>query len=360
LGIRRRNGRYVVEVYNPQIGGKVHAGTRAKYGDAKRLFEDKTQEFRGIPAEDRGTVRAYAERWLKYKHGNNTRRPALSTFQVNRDNLKPFLEEFGSRPVDGISRSEALDWARQNAYRAKSVSAMFNDAIDDEVVVTNPFANRRQTQPRGRMDIEPFTEEEVERLGEIAERVWFGYGTVCRAWIMFGAWVGARPGEYLRLSWDDLNWDDGTVAVKRCKRPYRVDVVVFPKIAQDAVRQMRRTSDALFPTVTGRRMAQGSSGYYWRPVVAAFTAQLSAFRRAEFEKVSGALDLYALRHFCASQIVARGGNEYDVSSQLGNTPEVARETYIHSYKERQRDRLRGLLDPAPVADLSVVRESRGA
>jgi integrase len=237
---------------------------------------------------------------------------------------------------------------------------MFNDAIDDEVVVTNPFANRRQTQPRGRMDIEPFTEEEVERLGEIAERVWFGYGTVCRAWIMFGAWVGARPGEYLRLSWDDLNWDDGTVAVKRCKRPYRVDVVVFPKIAQDAVRQMRRTSDALFPTVTGRRMAQGSSGYYWRPVVAAFTAQLSAFRRAEFEKVSGALDLYALRHFCASQIVARGGNEYDVSSQLGNTPEVARETYIHSYKERQRDRLRGLLDPAPVADLSVVRESRGA
>jgi hypothetical protein len=79
---------------------------------------------------------------------------------------------------------------------------MFNDAIDDEFAQANPFRNRRQEQPRGRQDIFPMTEEEVDRLAEIALREWgpSGYGLVARAWVLFGAWVGTRPGETFSVS----------------------------------------------------------------------------------------------------------------------------------------------------------------
>ena len=70
------------------------------------------------------------------------------------------------------------------------------------------------------------------------------------------------------------------------------------------------------------------------------------------------LDFYVLRHHCASLIVDRGGNEYDVSAQLGNSPQVARETYIHMYRDRSNDRVRELLGRPNVSDLDAVRKKR--
>jgi hypothetical protein len=59
-------------------------------------------------------------------------------------------------------------------HNAKAVAALLNDAIDDEACTANPFRNRRQEQPRGRQDIYPLTEEEVDRLADCALRHWGG------------------------------------------------------------------------------------------------------------------------------------------------------------------------------------------
>jgi integrase len=92
---------------------------------------------------------------------------------------------------------------------------MYQDAVNDDLIPSNPFANRQQKQSRGRKDIEPLTEAEVEQLAEIAEDVWGAYGKVCKAWILFSAWVGTRPGETFSLTWDDLDLEAGLVTVKR-------------------------------------------------------------------------------------------------------------------------------------------------
>jgi hypothetical protein len=64
------------------------------------------------------------------------------------------------------------------------------------------------------------------------------YGVVCRAWLMFGAWVGARPGEYFGLDWDALDFEQGLVTITRIKGRKQTDQVVFPKRAQDAILEM--------------------------------------------------------------------------------------------------------------------------
>jgi integrase len=72
------------------------------------------------------------------------------------------------------------------------------------------------------------------------------------------------------------------------------------------------------------------------------------------------LPFYALRHFAASIIVDRGGNEYEVAAQLGNSPEVARDRYVHTFRERANERNRARLDGEGVVDLAAARERKGA
>jgi hypothetical protein len=121
--------------------------------------------------------------------------------------------------------------------------------------------------------------------------------------------------------------------------------------------EMPHRTGLLFPSVSGKAMNKGSSRYYWDPVRKAFETKITPERRAALLNGRPDLDLYECRHFIASQIVARGGNEYDVSAMLGNTPEVARETYIHEYRDQRNDRLRGLLDSGTVTPLRAVKEN---
>jgi integrase len=362
---KRGPNRYEVFVYVPKAqrkpgeGPKRYIGTYAKRGDAVQAFEDAKRNLRGKPTTGEMTVGEYAARWLEFKHGPGTRRPAPGTLTVNRQGLQAFLADFADRPMHAVRRNEALDWCLKHPNSAKPVSAMYSDAVNDDLIPSNPFANRQQKQSRGRKDIEPLTEAEVEQLAGIAEDVWGAYGKVCKAWILFSAWVGTRPGETFSLTWDDLDLEQGLVSVKRVKPPYNVDVIPVARRVREALLEMpgERTGH-LFTTVTGKPVRKGAYTYYWDRVRVVFEAKLEPARRAELLGDRLNLDLYELRHAAASQIVARGGNEYDVSFQLGNSPQVARETYIHSFTQDRQERLRRLLDGGEIRSLDAARQRK--
>lgn len=366
----KRDGRYDVHVYDPSIGRKRYVGRRALEREAKQLFREKTAEFLGeAKAAAAGmTCEDYAPRWLELHHGPGTRRPAPTTRAHNEQQLRSFLKEFGDRPLDGgIRRGEALAWSREHRPNARTVSAMFNDAIDDEFTQANPFRNRRQEQPRGRQDIYPLTEEEVERLAAIAAREWdpSGYGLVARAWVLFGAWVGTRPGETFSVTSLDLDFEKGQVRVTRVKGRKQTEWIVLPTAVQAAIKRMPPNLDPgpLFRTVTGIPVdRKGALHYHWSPIRAAFRQTVTDERWAELlagQSDQRSLDFYALRHFCASIIVDRGGDEYDVAQQLGNTPEVARSVYIHGYRDRVNARNRERLERRNVIDLETRRKASG-
>jgi integrase len=366
MGVQKRGpNRYEAFTYVPKAqrkpgeGPKRYIGTYAKRGDAVQAFEDAKRALRGKPPMDEMTVGEYAERWLEFKHGPGTRRPAPMTRVVNRQGLQAFLTDFADMPMHAIRRNEALDWCLKHPNSAKPVSAMYQDAVNDDLIPSNPFANRQQKQKRGRKDIQPLTEAEVEQLATIAEDVWGAYGKVCKAWILFSAWVGTRPGETFSLTWDDLDLDAGLVSVKRCKPPYNVDVVPVAQRVREALLAMpvERTGH-LFTTVRGLPIRKGSYTWYWDRVRVVFESKLEPARRDALREGQPAIALYSLRHFCASIIVARGGNEFDISAQLGNSPDVAREVYFHDYRSDRNKRLRGLLDGPQVTSLDAARHRK--
>jgi integrase len=184
--------------------------------------------------------------------------------------------------------------------------------------------------------------------------------------VLFGAWVGCRPGETFGVEDDDMEFETSEVRIRRIKKrggAYPTDTVVLPRIVIDALRAMPGVPrmGPVFLTVRGTPMDKGSLRYYWDPIRAAFRATVTEQRWSELldgTEDGKNLDFYALRHACASQIVARGGNEFDVSAQLGNSPQVARETYIHSYVDEANRRNRRFLDGADVVDLAAERDRR--
>lgn len=359
----KKTGHFEVFVYDRRIGRMAYIDTCKLERDAKKLFRAKTDEL-ASQAPRFVTFRAYAETWLDLHHGSGTRRPAAGTWTHNEQMLRAFLADFGNRRLDGITRGEALAWSRAHPHNAKAVAAMLNDAIDDEACQNNPFRNRRQEQPRGRQDIYPLTEMEVDRLADCALRHWgeTGYGLVARAWVLFGAWVGSRPGETFRVEWGDLDFHGGLVRVTRVKGRKQTEWIVLPVAVQDAIRAMPPvTRGPIFPTVTGRRMdTKGGLHYAWSPVRAAFKATVTPERYAELLHGSAEKDIpfYALRHFAASIIVDRGGNEFDCAQQLGNTPDVCRKVYVHGYAQRINDRNRERLNTPGIVDLDAARQRR--
>jgi integrase len=358
---RGKEGQRPVYVYNPAVKRKVYVGSCVALKDARKLFRDKTAEFAKPRQIAQTTCAAYAERWLGVKHGPNTRRPAHTTWQVNKNLLKPFLETFGTRPLVSIGRGEALDWSATHPRQAKAVSALFNDAFDDELVVANPFANRRQKEERGRRDIAPLREDEIAKLCELAVKVHGLYGHVVAGWIGFLAWTGCRPSEAWKAEWADLDFEAGRLVVQRVKGKKQTQEVVLPggaRDALDAIPPRWPRTGLLFRTANGKAYTKGNAGYYWREVKAAFVAQLDEERKAELFEADGALDPYALRHFCGSLMADRGLTEFDISHQLGNSPEVCRKNYIHAHRDRTNDRVEMVLDQAPLVDLSKARAKR--
>lgn len=377
---RGKNGARPVYVYDPARGRKVYVGSRVKLrgeGGAQELEREKQAEFAQRPSPtSKLTFAQYASDWLVDHHGDGTRRPAPGTHTHNRDMLRPFLAEFGHREVDaGIGRREALRWARQHPHNATVVAAMLNDAIDDEVTTGNPFARRRQEESRERKHIHPLTEAEVNQLADIAHRHWGadGYGWWARAWVLFGAWVGCRPGEtFGSVAFADLDFERGEVTIRRVKkrgRAYPTDVVVLPRAAQDAVRDAIRhagpapTDGPLFRTVSGVLMGKGGLRYHWEPIRSGFREKVTTERWRELLDDSEdrkTMDFYVLRHFCASVMADRGLNAKQISGQLGNSEQVCQETYIHLYRDRSNDAVRRALEAPTVVDLASARARKGA
>jgi integrase len=313
--IRKRGNRYQVLVYDPSLGRKRSVGTTATLRDARKLEHDHVGAGTVAPT----TVAEFAEVWFRVYA-----RPEPTTNRHNRQQIKQLVADFGDRTLDAIGRAEAKAWANRHPNNAKTASAMFNDAVDAEACARNPFAKLGIARGRGRQDIEPLTEGQVEHLANSAlvalDRF---YGPVIRAMVIFHAYTGLRSGELCGVEWRDLHGDemtvarqvrpDGTLALPKTKATRRI---IVPSIASDVLLSVPEAHPWIFPTPTGKRMRRGSL--------------LWTFNRVKQAAGMPHIAPYDLRHFCGSLLADRGLAARDIAEQLGNTPGVCERVYVHA------------------------------
>jgi integrase len=335
MAIVKRGERYGVRVWDGRAKRHRWLGTYKKLTDAKNA----EAAVRSPPAVSGSmTVQEWADVWLV-----DYARTAPYTRRTYGYAIKQVTNSIGGRKLAEVSRPEAKKLANQWARNTTRVArTMWADALRDGLCAHNPFTNLRLETPKGRKDITALTEEEIGRLAEIALEQHGDYGDEAAALILFAAYTGLRPGELAALQWSDLNIParrmtiaralDGQGGVKPPKNGKPRKIVLAPQALRALELVARPLSDGepVFHTPRGKRLSKGTLAYLWRPVAAAWKA-----------KGGRDLDLYELRHACATILLERGSQPADVALQLGHTDggRLVQILYGHPSEEGARDRL---------------------
>jgi len=356
---RGRKGMLPVFVYDPsKKSGKRYAGQAASLEDARKLeLQAKLDTLNGKPkAPKQWTVDIFAEHWLEHLHGEGTKRPEPTTRAQNRQSIKAFRADHGSKPLGAITRDLALRFAKDKPHQAKAVAAMFADALDTERIDKNPFARIGIRPGVGRSNIDPLTEDEIVTLAGLAglqngKRGRFQWP----AYVTVAAWTGLRPGEMCALHHSNVDWknrelnvdakvgnrrNDGTLGPPKHKKGR---FVPLSDEAYTALAGLRRTDGFMFRSVTGKPLRPNALRHWWIPTRTAFLETLPAdhwLRRRLMADPDDHLDVYEARHFFGSMLADRGMSARDISKLMGNTEAVCAARYLHTYEDRLRDRAR--------------------
>ena len=328
--IQKRGKRWGVRIY--RAGRQEWVGTFSTKREAREVERAELSKPRAAREE---TCDSFGERWLR----DFPRKRASTRRQYGYD-IARFAADFKGVRMSDVTRRAAREWALAHRAGAPRVRAMFNDALDEEIVVTNPFAGLRLDQGRGRKDLDVIPEADLYELADTALDVLGPYGPSFRACILFAAFVGCRPAELFLLKWTDIRIRDGEVRIRESlggtgeiTRPKnnRVRTVVLPPLAAEALLAMPRRTDSpyVFTIPRGGRLSKSSHFYYWNKV------RCAAGRAG--------MDWYDLRHFCATHMLdVLGLDHLAVSFQLGHTDggALVMSTYGHPSETAARERIR--------------------
>jgi integrase len=239
------------------------------------------REFAGAAILDNGRI---TMTWPENQRAQKETGRKGSTVRRMQEALRPFVREFGDRPLDSFSRDEAMTWAlAQGRNVQQSVRQFFNHALDRELVDRNPFARLGASKRKRRVerpDFEIITDEQYQRLRQCARASRTDdYGLVIEGAILAVGEAAIRPSEVFALEHADIDFAENIIHVRRRWDPV-AGRVVWPKdddhrwvimspTLREHLQRMPRTSHILFPAVRGGYMSSSNWSRYWHAVRAA-------------------------------------------------------------------------------------------
>ena len=166
------------------------------------------------------TLDEYAEVSFSMNEGSRKFYVTSKYKGIYHRHISPVL---GQKKIDDIKVGDIKQWfthltksinAHEYASKINSVlSGILTDAMEDEYVDRNitksvRFPKKMHFRNEGKIEINPFTLEEVDTLIENAEGFF-------RNIITFQFFTGTRPGEMIALRWEDVNWHSKKIQIRR-------------------------------------------------------------------------------------------------------------------------------------------------
>lgn len=294
---------------------------------AKReVREAVAKQEDGTPRRDRITVNAYADRFLKV-HCDGLQLPTVRMYAYE---LKRFQAIYGNRPLDSLSREDAVTWSTGAAKNTRRiVRMMFGKAVHDGLILSNVFLGIALKRGQGRSGnrLVVVTDAQLRTLAETARTSYGGdFGEQLAAMITVAACTAMRPGELFALEWANIDMDKGRINVKWSRRVDGVKkapkngqerIIACPPPAVAALRALTRTGPLVFTSKTGKQFSPSTFSSQWAPIRLASGVPIK--------------DLYELRHYCATKLMEAGLMDWQVAAQMGHTDNgvLVRKTYFH-------------------------------
>lgn len=172
-------------------------------------------EFSAVPG-DAITLKSYLWEWLKLKEQTTK----ASTYHGYKKIVKNVLSPaFGKMAISDVNRRVvklwALDQKASNKRIANIVSVLrsaLQEALDDDIIETNPLTGWSFSRPEGISTNEPDPFTQVEQTAILSQM-----DAQTANYFQFALWTGLRTSELIALEWDDIDWHEKTFRVSKAK-----------------------------------------------------------------------------------------------------------------------------------------------
>lgn len=315
-----------------RIGTSTHSGNRS--ARLRAVSPSSARPRHPVLAE---TLEAYAEHWLLSVRGGVRPRTFDSYSAQLRLHVLPLLGDRVVGEIDVEDILELIDQLRSAGYTGWTIrtvltplSRLLNHAVRRNVIAVNPISRLDRTERPTVWAAEQriLKREEIGRLLHSAPPRF-------RTLLAAAIFTGLRQGELLGLTWEEVDFEDGVVKVRKSldrqgdrqepkTRQAVRDVVLMPALGR-SLQQHRALSSFAAPT-DYVFASQNGTPFHWRNV--ARRALQPALKNAEL----GHLRWHDLRHTFASLLIANGANIVYVSRQLGHgSSDITLRCYSHLF-----------------------------
>lgn len=293
------------------------------------------------------TLRVYADRW----HAETINRHKPRTRALNRGYLdNVILPGLGDKRLKALKVSDIREWhagldnfPTRNANAYSLLRTILNQAVDDEILETNPARIKRAAVKHRKSEPVALSPKEIR---DLADAITPRY----KAWVLLAGVSGLRFGELTALQRSDIDMSkDGlAVTVKRAVTRVGGEFVTGPPKSRAALRTVPLTEDLrpaltehlktyalpgkdglVFPTSTGNMMFASTFRY--------------SFQRAAEAIGKPDLTPHGLRHTAATLFAQAGATLADHMVLMGHTSAAMSARYTHSTESRTRGLVQGLL-----------------
>lgn len=363
---KNKNGNvWVVRIFiGRDENGKQKFHKKIIEGTKKKAIAYETKKLRerdlGISIESTNTnLNKYLDEWLDKAAKHRLRE---RTFEDYKEYLKRYVRDvIGSKklcdlkPLD-IQKlyTDLLECnlsARTVRYCHAVLSSALKQAVKWQILVVNP-CDAVDLPKQQRTEMNCLSPEEATKFLKAAKAdKWYVIFSLALA-------TGMRPEEYLGLQWKDLNFDAGTIMVRRAlvwkrkgggwslqepKTPQSRRTIPLPVSILKELKEHRRKQNE------GRLLAGAEyqnddfifAGEFGNPIMAS-----NLFRRhfqpiinkmVEEGKLKKKIRLYDLRHSCATLLLSAGENPKVVSERLGHASiTLTLDVYSHVLPDMQK------------------------
>lgn len=256
---RRPDGTVVwkVEVSNGTTPDGKRRRTRytvRSKAEADRLRKEHwiERQRRSTPPSRQETLATFAEWWLQVVKRERLRESTLGDYEYRIKHW--ILPRFGRRRLGDITPPDIESWMR-DLRRTGSVSTvngartilnqLMKYAHASGRIDVNPVA---LTQPLKRSHSEPTAVQDPWTVEEVRDALAAVLGSDVELLVVLGVVQGLRRGEILGLHWADIDFEAGTLAVRRGLKQARVlaeDGTVSVQLVEDATKT--RASQRVLP-----------------------------------------------------------------------------------------------------------------
>jgi integrase len=347
---RASDGRWVANVSLGYVKGKRRR--RVFYGKTRREVVDKLkvalheQQMGDLPPADRITVAELLDIWLRDTVKPSLTRTTYESYErMTRNHIKPQLGHIRLQNLTQPQVQKLLEALYREGKSARTVlytRSVLHRALDMARrwgLITRNVSEGVEA-PRGRAvrAAKAFTVDEARTLLEYAK------GKPLEALYVLTVTYGLRRGEVLGLKWEDVDFDHGTLSVRRSVSRLQDGLrerAVKTEQANRVLPLVGNVPDVLRAHLQRQRRERLRVGPKWRDTGYIFTAPYGGimeprnlhyhFKRDLAAAGLGDHRFHDLRHSAATFLIALGVPLPTVAAILGHSsPRITLDVYAHS------------------------------